>query len=127
MTPQVPSVLYEMAGLLGRNAEPGVAAADRAHALRMSAGLLVMAAERWDVAAHQLVTENRALAALLPDTAAEGDLRVSALQRENVRLRARLIEAHVAAEKAGDTARQDAIWAELIASTERRRLSNEPN
>ncbi len=127
MTPEVPSVLYEMAALLGRNAEPGVAEADRAHALRMSAGLLVMAAERWDVAAHQLVTENRALAALLDDKAPEDDLRVSALRRENARLRTRLIEAHVAAETAGDIARQDAIWAELVASTERRRLSNEPN
>ena len=38
-------------------------------------------------------------------------------------LRAKLIEAQVAAEAAGDTAREDAIWAELRASTERRKLS----
>ena len=36
---------------------------------------------------------------------------------------ARLIEAQIAAEQAGDTARQDAIWAELVRSTERRKLS----
>ena len=126
MTPAVPSVLYEMAGLLARNAEPGVPDAERGHALRMSAGLLAMAAERWDGAAHQLVVENRALAALLDDRAVEDDLRLSVLGAENARLRGRLIAAHIAAEQAGDTARQDAIWAELVASTERRRLSNEP-
>jgi hypothetical protein len=85
--------------------------------------LLALAAETWDSAAENLVQENRALAALLEDTAAEGDLRLSALRTENARLRARLIEAHVAAEEAGDAARQDAIWAELRTSTERRKLS----
>ena len=39
------------------------------------------------------------------------------------RLRARLIETQVAAEAAGDIARQDAIWAELKASTERRLIA----
>jgi hypothetical protein len=126
MTPQVPSVLAELSALIARNAEPGVPEAERANSLRLSAGLLAMAAERWDGAAHQLVIENRALAVLLDDTAAEVDLRLSALMTENARLRARLIAAHVAAEQSGDVARQDAIWAELIASTERRRLSNAP-
>jgi hypothetical protein len=126
MTPQVPSVLAELSALIARNAEPGVPEAERANSLRLSAGLLAMAAERWDGAAHQLLIENRALAVLLDDTAAEVDLRVSALMTENARLRARLIAAHVAAEQSGDVARQNAIWAELIASTERRRLSNAP-
>jgi hypothetical protein len=126
MTPQVPSVLAELAALMARAAEPGMPEAERANALRLSAGLLAMAAEQTDGAAHQLVVENRALAALLDDAAAEGDLRLSVLAHENARLRARLIEAHAAAEQAGDTARQEAIWAELIASTERRRLSNAP-
>lgn len=85
--------------------------------------LLTIAAEVWDGAAHRLVEENRALAALLDDAAAESDLRLSALEAENRRLRAGLIEAHAAAEAAGDTAREDAIWAELRASTERRKLS----
>ena len=126
MTPAVPSVLAELAMLMARNAEPGVPEAERANSLRLSAGLLAMAAEKLDAAAHELVSENRALAALLDDTAAEGDLRLSALGAENARLRARLIEAHVAAEQTGDAARQDAIWAELVASTERRKLSNAP-
>lgn len=123
MTPAVPSVLYELAQLLVRNAAPGVPDAERANALTLSSMLLALAAEVWDGAAENLVQENRALAALLADTADERDLRLSVLGAENARLRARLIEGHIAAEAAGDTARQDAIWAELLASTERRKLS----
>ena len=123
MTPDVPSVLSELAQLLMRNAAPGVPDAERASALGLSSMLLALAAEAWDGAAEKLVRENRALAALLDDTAAETSLRLSALRTENARLRARLIEAHVAAERAGDAARQEAIWAELRASTERRLLS----
>ncbi|MFL5295258.1 MAG: hypothetical protein ACJ798_02640 [Phenylobacterium sp.] len=122
----MPSVLAELAGLMLRCAEPDAPEGERANALRMSAGLLAMAAERWDGAAEHLVRENRALAALLNDTAAEHDLRLSVLGAENARLRGLLIAAHVAAEQAGDTARLEAIWAELIASTERRKLSNAP-
>jgi hypothetical protein len=126
MTPSVPAVLAELAGLMLRNAEPGVAEAERGPALRMSAGILVTAAEQWDAAAEHLVAENRAIAALLGDTAGEASFRLSALKAENDRLRARLIEAHAAAEAAGDIARQDAIWAELAAGTLRRNLSNCP-
>jgi hypothetical protein len=123
MTPSVPSVLAELAQLLVRNADPATPDAERAGALTLSSMLLVVAAEVWDGAAENLVQENRALAALLPDTAAEGDLRLSVLRAENERLRALLIAAQIAAENGGDTARQDAIWAELLASTERRKLS----
>ena len=73
-----------------------------------------------------LVEENRALRALLGETGEDADLRISALQAENNRLRAALIAAQAAAEAAGDNARQDAIWAELMASTERRKLSTAP-
>ena len=123
MTPTVPSVLSELAGLLMRNAAPGVPDAERASALGLSSMLLAVAAEVWDGAAENLVQENRALAVLLGDTAAEADLRLAILRAENARLRGRLIEAHVAAEQAGDTTRQEALWAELRASTERRKLS----
>ncbi len=123
MTPAVPSVLYELAELLVRNAVPGVPDAERANALTLSSMLLALAAEVWDGAAENLVQENRALAALLGDAAAENDLRLSVLAAENARLRALLIAAHIAAEQAGDTARENAIWAELLASTERRKLS----
>jgi hypothetical protein len=123
MTPAVPSVLGEMAQLLLRNADPGVPAAERTTALSLTAMLLGLAAEVWDGAAERLAVENRALAALLPDMADESSLKVSALKAENDRLRARLIAEQIAAEAAGDQARQDAIWAELKASTERRLLS----
>jgi hypothetical protein len=126
MIPPVPAVLAELAALLLRSAEPDVPEAERAPALRMSAGILGMAAEQWDRAADNLVAENRALAALLADKADESSFGVSALQAENARLRGRLIEAHAAAETAGDEARQAAIWAELVAGTERRNLSNCP-
>ena len=123
MTPRVPAVLTELAQLLMRNAVPGVPDAERANALGLSAMLLGLAAEVWDGAAHNLVQENRALRALLDVAGEDGNLRLSALRAENDRLRAKLIDAQSAAEQAGDTARQDAIWAELLASTERRRLS----
>jgi hypothetical protein len=123
MTPEVPSVLSELAALLVRNAAPDVPDAERASALGLSSMLLALAAEVWDGAAENLVQENRALAALLDDIAAEASLNLSALRAENARLRARLIQAHIAAEKAGNTAREEAIWAELRASTERRKLS----
>jgi hypothetical protein len=123
MTPAVPSVLYELAQLLVRNAAPGVPDAERANALTLSSMLLALAAEVWDGAADSLVRENRALAALLDEVAAEEDLRLTALQAENARLRGLLIVVQIAAEDAGDIPRQNAIWAELRASTERRKLS----
>ena len=123
MTPDVPSVLSELAQLLMRNAVPGVPDAERASALGLSAMLLGLSAEVWDSAAHNLVAENRALRTLLGLTGQDDDLRLSALRAENDRLRALLITAQIEAEASGDTARQDAIWAELRTSTERRKLS----
>jgi hypothetical protein len=123
MTPSVPSVLYELSQLLIRNAVPGVPDAERTNALTLSAMLLTIAAEVWDGAADTLVRENRTLAELLEEVAAEDDLRLSALRTENARLRSLLIAVQIAAEQAGDVARQNAIWAELRASTERRLLS----
>ena len=123
MTPDVPAVLSELATLLLRNAMPDTPEAERTSALGLSAMLLNIAAEVWDGAAQNLVQENRALAVLLGAAASEDALRLSALRGENARLRAALIAAHAAAVQAGDTARQDAIWAELRASTERRMLS----
>jgi hypothetical protein len=123
MTPQVPNVLAELAGLVMHNGAPEVAAGERQSSLTLAAMLLSVAAEVWDAGAEHLVQENRALAVLLDDGASEASLRLSALRAENARLRARLIAAHIAAEQAGDTAREAAIWAELVASTERRKLS----
>lgn len=126
MNPPVPTVLAELAGLMIRHAMPGTPEAERASDLGLSAALLAVAAEVWDRQAHVLVEENRAVRALLGETGEDADLHLSLLQAENDRLRAALIEAQTAAEAAGDTARQDLIWAELIASTERRRISSAP-
>lgn len=123
MTPEVPAVLAELAGLVGRNAMPGVPEPERASDLGLTAMLLGLAAEVWDGAAAKLVEENRALRTLLSESGADDDLRLSKLKAENDRLRATLIVAQIAAEQAGDQARQDAIWAELRASTERRKIS----
>ena len=123
MTPDVASVLSELALVLVRNAAPDVPAAERTNALTLSSMLLNLAAEVWDSAAENLVQENRTLAVLLEDEAKETDLRLSALRAENARLRGLLIKAHIAAEVVADTRREAAIWAELVASTERRKLS----
>jgi hypothetical protein len=126
MNPPVPNVLAELAGLLVKNAMPGVPEAERASDLGLSAALLGVAAEMWDRQAHILVEENRAVRALLGEAGEDADLRLSVLQAENDRLRGALVVAHAAAEATGDTARQDAIWAELVAATDRRRLSTAP-
>jgi len=126
MNPPVPPVLAELAGLLLKNAMPGVPEPERASDLSLSAMLLMVAGEIWDGQAHVLVEENRAVRTLLGEAGQDTDLHLSVLKAENDRLRALLIEAHAAAEAAGDVARQDAIWAELVASTERRRLASAP-
>lgn len=126
MNPPVPSVLAELAGLLMKNAMPGVPEAERTSDLSLSAMLLMVTGEMWDRQAHILVEENRAIRALLGEAGDDADLHLSVLKTENDRLRAALIEAQAAAEAAGDTARQDAIWAELAVSTERRKLSTAP-
>lgn len=123
MTPEIPAVLLQLAAVAGRSAMPGVPEAERASDLGLTAVLLAVAAEVWDGAAQRLVEENRALRALLGLTGGDEDLRLSALRAENDRLRTKLIEAQIEAERSGDSVRQDAIWAELVASTERRKLS----
>jgi hypothetical protein len=126
MTPNVPAVLMELSGLLMKNAQPGVPDAERASDLNLSAMLLMVTAEIWDRQAAILVEENRAIRAILSQAGDDPDLRLSVLQAENNRLRAALTEAHADAEAAGDTAKEAAIWAELAASTERRKLASAP-
>lgn len=137
MTPAVPAVLAEIAGLAIRNTMPDVHPADRASSLGLSALLLSMAAEVWDGTAARLVEENRAVRALLArggevglDFAAlaagdDADLRISSLQAGNDALRAALIILHAAAEAKGAALEAD-IWAELVASTERRKMAASP-
>ena len=137
MTPTVPAVLAEIAGLALRNAMPDVHPADRASSLGLSAALLGMAAEVWDGTAARLVEENRAVRGLLARASDVGldfaelaagddaDLRISSLQAANDSLRAALIVLQTAAE--GQNAALEAdIWSELVASTERRKMAASP-
>jgi hypothetical protein len=125
MSPAIPAVLAEVAGLLLREAMSG-AAPDKAQDLALSAALVGMVVEGFDGHVHRLVEENRAVRVLLGETGEDSDLHVSALTGENHRLRALLIARHAAAEAGGDTALVEAIWAELAASAERRRVSSAP-
>ena len=134
MIPSVPAVLADLAGKVAAGAAPDMNPVDRAGALGLSAVLMGLAAEAWDGAAHNLIMENRAIRALLakgaayappPAEAREDDFRLSALAAENRRLRAALIGLHAAVE-GRDAALEDAVWAELRASTERRRIQNSP-
>lgn len=138
MNPTVPAVLAELAGLCMRNAMPDVHPADRASSLGLSAALLGVAAEVWDGSAARLVAENRAIRPLLARAGAAGldfaalasgadeDLRLSALKADNDALRAALIQLHAAAEAKGAHELEAAVWSELVASTERRKLASSP-
>ncbi len=107
-------------------------------------GMLIAVREEFERAAARRVEENGALRALFSEAAslvqeaalaarlreaaagAEASLRVTDLEAGNAALRALLIELHAHVEALeGEAARrlEDAIWRELVASTERRRLS----
>jgi hypothetical protein len=77
------------------------------------------------------VVEDRPLAERLEEAAAreDGSLRVSSLQPENHRLRALLVDLHASVEEdPSEAARslEDAIWAELARSSQRRTLALAP-
>ena len=126
MNPTAPAVLAELAALMARSAMPGVPEAERASDLGLSAMLLGIAAEVWDRQAAVLVEENAALRDLLGVAGADADFHLTALQAENNRLRDRVTDLHARAEATGDADLQDRIWAELVRSTERRRLASAP-
>lgn len=138
MIPAVPAVLAEIAGIALRNTMPDVHPADRASSLGLSAALLGMAAEVWDGMAARLVEENRAIRLLLARAGEVGldfaalvvgsdeDLRISVLKASNDDLRAALIDLHAAAETKAAGGLEAAIWAELVASTQRRKLAASP-
>lgn len=143
MTPKVPDVLAEIAGLIGRSLTPGGDPAEKAANLGLSAALLGLAAQRWDGMAHALVEENRAIRPILArgaDLLGEGrwrtlaagadeDFRISALEKTNAELRGALLDLHERAEAAdGEAARalEAAIWDELRESTRRRLVAGSP-
>ena len=144
MKPDENLVLADFAARFAGVIAPQVQPAYLAAAIGMSAGILGMIAEDWDRAASRRVEENRAIRGLFAQAAglglqprlaarlealAEGnddDLRLSALEAGNEALRAALIDLHAAVEAMAGVAAKalnDAIWRELAASTQRRRLS----
>ena len=125
MKPDMPSVLAELAGVIVRNAAPGLADSDRANALGLSAALMSIAAEAFDGLAHHLVRENDRARALLGEAGTEEDLHISALSAENARLRQALIVCHAEAEGC-DPELEAAIWSELAASTVWRMRAGSP-
>ena len=125
MKPNVTDVLMELSGLVARNAAPEIPPSDRAGALGLTAALLAIAGRHWDEAAHNLVIENREIRNLLGLEGQDEDLRISTLSRENAQLRAQLIDRHLAVE-GKDAETEAAIWAELVASTERRLTLGSP-
>jgi len=110
----------------------------QANMVGMTAAMLDMTAEAWDGAADRLVRENAALATLLGqgstltgdpafrDAAKEEaqDLKISTLERINDQRRRALIalQARIETDQSAQ-ALNSAIWDELRASTERRRVT----
>jgi hypothetical protein len=142
MTPDVPKVLNALVGSLAIGVMQEVQTPFAQQTVGLGAALLFFLSQDFDRSASRLVEENAATLELLSrarvivsDAALQdrivelekrtfgGDLRISALQRENDDLRAALIDVHAAVEAIhGDEASKlnDAIWDELRTSTRRR-------
>lgn len=146
MRPDPPIVLFGVAAAL-QELLPQVADPYGQQTVGISASLVAMLAQEWDRAPARLWEENEAIRELLARGAELHGLaprlrerleegtrvqvhpgaRLSELQAENDRLRGLLIELHAAVEEMeGEAARdlEEAIWAELAASTRRRHLES---
>ncbi len=144
MKPDVARFLDVAAGHLMLRTAPGLAAGYEQSTVTMLAVMLLAVREEFDRAASRRVEENAALRRLFAESlaavqdgalrarlaaAAEGgeaSLNVADLDAANAGLRALLIELHAHVEELSTAAArrvEQAIWAELVASTERRRLS----
>ncbi len=147
MKPEVPNVLEILAGTLLFDVAPHVSPSYRQSSVAVTAMLLGMVREEWDRAAARRIEENAALRTLfraalravadtdlrrrLEEAAAASDSSnlVSVLERANDTLRALLIELHEHVERQASAEAREveaAIWRELSASTDRRRLALAP-
>jgi hypothetical protein len=145
--PDVPVALQKLSLVLLAEVAPAVGVDYLQRNTGIAAIMLQMAAEEWDRAAARRSEENAALRALFREAApevadaalrarlaeaaagADADLRLSVLDASNRALRALLIElhAHVEAQATAGARRvEDAIWAELRRSTERRAFALAP-
>lgn len=144
MKPEIGRVLEVCAATLMTDVAPHVAPAYRQASVFGTALLLTSIREELDRVADRRVEENRALRALFADAesavedsalrarlaqaarAEEPDFRISTLEASNASLRqlVTLLHAHVETLATPAARRVEAaIWRELAASTERRRLS----
>jgi hypothetical protein len=145
--PDPTRLLAQIAGALVSDVLPNVQPRYRQASVAILAGLANAVREEFDRAAARRVEENAALrelsargaalvtdaalAARLRDAAAgrEASLLVPALDASNRALRALLIALHAQIETLATPAAREldaAIWRELVASAERRRLSSGP-
>jgi hypothetical protein len=145
--PDVPVALQKLSLSLLLEIGPAIGVEYLQRGAGIAAMMLQMAAQEWDRAAARRALENAALRALFREAAAlagdaalgarlreaaEGedrDLLVSALDASNRALRALLVELHAHVETLGSPAArrlEDAIWAELRRSTERRAVPLAP-
>ena len=143
MTPDLPTVLGGLARTLVMDLVPELKTPYATMTAQLMATLLMMLTQEADHAAARLVEENAALVALFADalpTVTEDELRgqmkeagaalpaaltVSALRERNRELRGLLVRLHEHVERldgAAARALEERIWAELVASTDRRRL-----
>jgi hypothetical protein len=147
MKPEASHALERLMQSLLTELMPAVEPAYRKAGVGIQAMMLAAIREEFDRAAARRVEENHALRALFADAApvvtdaalrgrlgaaaqgTDGSLLVPELEAGNRALRSLLIELHAHVEGlAGDAARriEAAIWRELAASTERRKLGLAP-
>ncbi len=144
MKPDAGEMLGQIAQTLLADVAPRIPDEYQQRSAMILGMLLVALAEEWDRGAARRVEENSALRGLFADAApalrdralrsrtaeaalgSDTDLSLRALAAGNEALRALLIEVHAALE-ADDSAEahrlEERVWSELVASTERRRLS----
>ncbi len=138
MRPSIPAAASDLAARLRSEIVPELTGF-RANNVAMGSAMIDMIAEEFDRAAARLFEENEAVRGLLqrgaalgvgsdaPKAPANPDLRVSALEAQNDRLRAALIDLQAAVETRDDSdarALDADIWAELARSVERRRVAS---
>ena len=147
MKPDPQAVLGYLTELTLTQVAPKVRPPYLAGTIGMIGTALAVLTEEWDRAASRLVAENRAVRAIFRKAetlsldsalAAElralaggddEDLRLSALDAGNSALRHALIRLQTAIETREDAPAKglnEAIWAELVAETERRKLAGSP-
>ena len=147
MKPEASHALERLMQALLTEIAPAVTPPYRQASVTMQAMMLAAIREEIDRAASRRVEENRALRVLFADAAAlvrdtalgerlaaaaggvDESLLVPALEASNRALRALLIELHAHVETLGSAAArrlETAIWRELAASTERRKLALGP-